>query len=85
MTNHIRMKRISTLLAGLALSMLIPAHVSAQSGYEVKGVIVDEIGPVVGATVMEPGTSTGTVSDLDGNFTLAVSSADATVEVSCIG
>ena len=79
------MKRISTLLAGLALSMLIPAHVSAQSGYEVKGVIVDEIGPVVGATVMEPGTSTGTVSDLDGNFTLAVSSADATVEVSCIG
>ena len=46
MTNHIRMKRISTLLAGLALSMLIPAHVSAQSGYEVKGVIVDAIGPV---------------------------------------
>ena len=79
------MKRISTLLAGLALSMLIPAYASAQSGYEVKGVIVDEIGPVVGATVMEPGTSTGTVSDLDGNFTLAVSSADATVEVSCIG
>ena len=61
------MKRISTLLAGLALSMLIPAYASAQSGYEVKGVIVDEIGPVVGATVMEPGTSTGTVSDLDGH------------------
>ena len=79
------MKRILTLLAGIALSMSIPAAAAAQDGYEVKGVIVDAIGPVVGATVMEPGTTVGTVSDLDGNYTLTVSSADATVEVSCIG
>ena len=79
------MKRILTLLAGIALSMSIPAAAAAQNGYEVKGVIVDAIGPVVGATVMEPGTTVGTVSDLDGNYTLTVSSADATVEVSCIG
>ena len=79
------MKRILTLLAGIALSMSIPAGAAAQDGYEVKGVIVDAIGPVVGATVMESGTTTGTVSDLDGNYALTVSSADATVEVSCIG
>ena len=79
------MKRILTLLAAIALSAGLSANASAQSGYEVKGVIVDEIGPVVGATVMEPGTTTGTVSDLDGNYTLTVSSADAMVEISCIG
>ena len=79
------MKRILTLLAAIALSAGLSANASAQSGYEVKGVIVDEIGPVVGATVMEPGTTTGTVTDLDGNYTLTVSSADAMVEISCIG
>ena len=79
------MKRILTLLSGIAMFMSIPAGAAAQNGYEVKGVIVDAIGPVVGATVMEPGSSTGTVSDLDGNYALTVSSADATVEVSCIG
>ena len=79
------MKRILTLLAAIVLSAGLSANASAQSGYEVKGVIVDEIGPVVGATVMEPGTTTGAVSDLDGNYTLTVSSADAMVEISCIG
>ena len=64
------MKRILTLLSGIAMFMSIPAGAAAQNGYEVKGVIVDAIGPVVGATVMEPGSSTGTVSDLDGNYAL---------------
>ena len=46
------MKRILTFLAGIALSVAMSANVSAQNGYEVKGVIIDEIGPVIGATVM---------------------------------
>ncbi len=79
------MKRILTLLTGLALFAAMPATVFAQGGYEVKGVVVDELGPVVGAAVMEVGTQTGTMTDLDGNYTLVVSSAEATVEVSCIG
>ncbi len=80
------MKRILTLLAAAAISAVMSANVSAQSGgYEVKGTVADQAGPVVGATVMEPGTSTGTTTDLDGNFSLKVSSASATVEVSCIG
>ncbi len=79
------MKRILTLLAGIALTAAMSASVFAQSGYEVKGVIADQAGPVIGATVMEAGTATGTTTDLDGSFILKVSSADATVEVSCIG
>ena len=58
---------------------------SAQSGYEVKGVVVDAVGPVIGATVIEQGTTNGTSTGLDGDYVLTVSSADAVVEISCIG
>lgn len=79
------MKRILTIIAGIALSFVMSVDVSAQGGYGVKGTIVDQTGPVISATVYEPGTNNGTVTDLDGNYQLKVSSADATVEVSCIG
>ena len=79
------MKRILTLLAGAALSLAAAVSVAAQGSYEVKGVIVDQAGPVIGAAVVETGTTNGAVTDLDGNFSLKVSSPDATVEVSCIG
>lgn len=79
------MKRILTILAALAMSLAIPASAYAQNGYTVKGTVADALGPVVGATVMEQGTSTGTVTDLDGNYSLKVSSEDATVVISCIG
>ena len=59
--------------------------VFAQGGYEVKGVVVDGIGPVIGATVIEQGTANGTSTGLDGDYVLTVSSADAVVEISCIG
>ena len=61
------------------------ASVFAQSGYEVKGVVVDAVGPVIGATVIEQGTSNGTSTGLDGDYVLNVSNANAVVEVSCIG
>ncbi len=79
------MKKILTLLAGIALSLAMAANVSAQGGYEVKGVVVDQLGPVIGAAVIEAGTTNGAVTDLDGNYSLKVSSPDATVEISCIG
>lgn len=73
-----------TILAAAAASAVFSANVAAQS-YEVKGVIEDSLGPVIGATVLEQGTSNGTITDIDGAYTLKVSSADATVEISCIG
>ena len=51
----------------------------------VRGTVVDETGePLIGATVMEKGTSTGTATDLDGNFELSVD-PKSTLTVSYIG
>lgn len=79
------MNRIVNLFVALVLSCTLAAPVFAQGGYEVKGVIVDQAGPVIGATVLEKGTTNGVSTGLDGDFVLRVSSADAIVEVSCIG
>ena len=76
------MKRI---LTSIAVLLAACATVFAQGGYQVKGVVVDALGPVIGATVMEQGTSKGTSTDLDGNYTLTVSGPNAVVEFSCIG
>lgn len=39
----------------------------------VKGVVKDEKGePIVGANVVEKGTSNGTITDMDGNFSLSI-------------
>ncbi|MBR1570000.1 MAG: carboxypeptidase-like regulatory domain-containing protein, partial [Bacteroidales bacterium] len=78
------MKRILITMT-LALLSVCGLTVSAQNGYRVKGVVVDSQGPVIGATVMEQGTSNGTATGLDGDYTLTVSSASAIVEISCIG
>ena len=75
------MKRFfSTIVLLLGLGLAAQAQ-----GYQVKGVVEDVLGPVIGATVMEKGTSNGTSTGLDGDFTLTVSGPDAIVEVSCIG
>lgn len=51
----------------------------------VHGTVVDELGEaLIGATVMEKGTSNGTAADLDGNFQLSVN-PDATLVVSYVG
>ena len=79
------MNRILSICMGLLMLCIFAPAVSAQGGYEVKGVVSDEAGPVIGATVIEQGTTTGTATGLDGDFVLTVSSADAVVEISCIG
>ena len=57
-----------------------------QSGKTITGTIVDETGlPIVGANIVEKGTTNGTVTDMDGNFSLKVSSENAVVVISYIG
>ncbi len=51
---------------------------------EISGTVTDAMGPVIGATVMEKGTSNGTVTDFDGNFKLKVD-AGKTLVISYIG
>ena len=66
----------------VALSVLFlgNAFASAQGGYGVSGVVQDEEGPVIGAAVVEQGTSNGTSTGTDGSYSLTVSSPDAMVE-----
>ncbi len=66
------------------LTLLMPLGMLAQD-ILVQGVVKDPTGEtVIGATVMQKGTSNGTVTDLDGNFSLSVP-ADATLTISYIG
>lgn len=66
------------------LTLLLPLSLLAQD-IKVQGVVTDETGEaVIGATVMQKGTSNGTVTDFDGNFSLSVP-ANATLAISYIG
>ena len=49
------------------------------------GQVVDAKGePLIGVSILEVGTTNGTITDIDGNFTLSVNE-DATLEISYIG
>ena len=51
----------------------------------ITGVVVDATGePVIGASVLEVGTTNGTITDVDGNFTIQVP-VGAKLDVSYIG
>ncbi|WP_211096980.1 SusC/RagA family TonB-linked outer membrane protein [Neolewinella litorea] len=53
---------------------------------EVSGVITDESGmPLIGATVLEEGTTNGTVTDLDGRFTINTTTEDPHLVVTYTG
>jgi len=57
---------------------------SVQQTKQASGHVTDSQGPLIGATVMEKGTTNGTVTDFDGNFTLNVKPG-ATLVISYVG
>lgn len=58
--------------------------VTAFAQNTITGVVSDNIGPAAGVSVVEQGTSNGTITDLDGKFTLSVRNG-ASIVVSSIG
>ena len=57
-----------------------------QQSKVVKGVVVDKSGePVIGANVVVKGTTNGSITDLDGNFSISDVPANAVLEISYIG
>ena len=67
-TKSIKLRGYITLLA-----LIFTISLQAQN-ITVKGVVVDETDtPLIGATVMVKGASTGAITDFDGNFTLTTS------------
>lgn len=56
-----------------------------KKGKKVTGTIIDETGePVIGANVVQKGTTNGSITDIDGRFSLEIPE-DAILEISYIG
>ena len=76
------MERLKRLLLS---TLLVFASTVMYAQTEISGTVVDDLGEgVIGATVMEKGTSNGTVTDFDGNFKIKVK-AGAMLVISYIG
>ena len=72
-------------LAVMAEDSVTSVHAVQQQKQTVTGIIKDATGEaIIGASVLEKGTSNGTITDLDGKFTLSVT-PNATLVISYIG
>lgn len=68
----------------LALTALVTMSMAAQT--TVTGNVTDSTGePLIGASVVEKGQATGTMTDFDGNYSLKVTNPNATIVFSYIG
>lgn len=68
------------------LMMMLGVTMISWSQRSVTGKVTDEQNiPLPGANVVEMGTSNGTTTDFDGNFTITVQDLDAVLEISYIG
>ena len=82
---ELRLKVCVTLAVCMALLLNVQFLNAQSSTINVKGVVNDAMGPVIGASVVEKGnTGNGTITDIDGNFSLNVSS-NSTLIVSFVG
>lgn len=62
---------------------LLPAN---PQDFTISGTVKDQNGvPLAGASIVESGTTNGTQSDFDGNYSLTLTDGDATIIVSYIG
>ena len=69
----------------LSLALLTVSAASWAQNALIHGMVIDEQNePVIGATIKVDGTTTGAVTDLDGNFTIEAGK-DATLSISYIG
>ena len=82
------------LIAGAGMSPVFALQGTAESmkmeitqqTVTVSGVVKDRKGePIIGANIMEKGTTNGTITDFDGKYTLKVKNAKSILVVSYIG
>ena len=67
-----------------SLMMLLLGLSAMAQTVRVTGTVVDNVGPVIGASVVEKGTTNGTTTGLDGDFELSVKRG-AVLQISSIG
>lgn len=72
------------LLCIALLGTVSPAF--AQEGKKITGHVVDDTNePLIGASILVVGTSTGVITDLDGNFNIIVPSGATALQISYVG
>lgn len=73
-------------IAAIARTSANPVESQQNQRKQISGTVTDKSGvPVIGAAVAVPGTTTGTVTDADGHYSLVIPGGTKTLEVSCIG
>lgn len=78
------LKRRGFIIISFLCSFLLMSNINAQ--VTIKGSVVDKGNePLVGATIMVEGTTTGTIADVMGNFSLDVPDPNTVIIVSTLG
>ena len=84
MTKPTLLKHFRRTIAVFLISII--SSLGALAQITVKGSVLNkEKEPLIGATIMEKGTTNGTTADIDGNFTLVVKGNDSKLEFSYVG
>ncbi|MBO6237464.1 MAG: carboxypeptidase-like regulatory domain-containing protein, partial [Bacteroidales bacterium] len=77
MKSHLRM--------AIASLILLLGTVSAFAQQQISGTVKDQSGePIIGASVVVPGTTNGVITDVNGAFSIRVAPG-TNLEISCIG
>ena len=65
--------QLSALLYLITISLSMLCLVAFAQGHQISGTVIDGTGePIIGANVLEVGTTNGVITDIDGNFKLSV-------------
>lgn len=80
-----KMNYLKRCVLGTLVFLLSSTLCTKAQNLSVSGTVTDDTGqPVIGASVKVPGSSVGTITDMDGNFTISVPK-DTKLEVSYVG
>ncbi|MTK52274.1 MAG: TonB-dependent receptor [Paludibacter sp.] len=78
--------RKTKLMLTMFLLLLFGINAIAQTKTILQGMVVDQNNqPVIGASIREKGSTNGTITDVDGRFTLQTSTSKPVVKISYIG
>ena len=82
---NLRQLTVLLILCTAFLGGIIPAF-AQQGGKKITGQVIDENKePMIGVSILIVGTSTGTVTDFDGNYTLNVPQGNKELQFSYVG
>ncbi len=82
---HSEKRYLQRFAAGLAFLMLFAGGSLRAQNRTVTGTVSDASGPIVGATVAIPGTSTGTTTGADGKYSIRIPGNSTQLEFSFVG